>query len=173
MALTRIGLNQSINLASNVTGTLPTANGGTGATSFTKGKVLQVVNATHNTETSSSTNTYVDTGLTASITPSSTSNKVLVNVVVAGVGKDSSNTYQNIKLLRGSTTLAKIDEGAAYTADSGNNRVGAVATTYLDSPSTTSATTYKCQFSSNQNTASVMVQDESSVSTITLMEIEA
>ena len=40
MALTRIGLNQSINLASNVTGTLPTANGGTGATSFVKGKVL-------------------------------------------------------------------------------------------------------------------------------------
>ncbi len=43
MALTRLGPNQSINLASNVTGTLPTANGGTGATSFTPGKVLQVV----------------------------------------------------------------------------------------------------------------------------------
>ena len=43
MALTRLGLNQSINLASNVTGTLPTANGGTGATSFAPGKVLQVV----------------------------------------------------------------------------------------------------------------------------------
>ena len=37
MALTRLGLNQSINLASNVTGTLPKANGGTGATSFTAG----------------------------------------------------------------------------------------------------------------------------------------
>jgi len=37
MALTRLGLNQSINLASNVTGTLPTANGGTGATSFSAG----------------------------------------------------------------------------------------------------------------------------------------
>ena len=34
MALTRLGLNQSVNLASNVTGTLPAANGGTGATSF-------------------------------------------------------------------------------------------------------------------------------------------
>ena len=40
MALTRIGLNQLINLASNVTGTLSTANGGTGATSFAEGKVL-------------------------------------------------------------------------------------------------------------------------------------
>jgi hypothetical protein len=137
------------------------------------GKVLQVVNATHNTETSTSSSSDIDTGLTASITPSSTSNKVLVNVVVAGVGKDSSNTYQSIKLKRGSTTLAKIDEGAAYTATTASNRVGAVAISYLDSPSTTSATTYKATFSSIAGSATVMVQDESSVSTITLMEIEA
>jgi hypothetical protein len=137
------------------------------------GKVLQVVNATHNTETSTSSSSDIDTGLTASITPSSTSNKVLVNVVVAGVGKDSSNTYQSIKLKRGSTTLAKIDEGAAYTATTASNRVGAVAASYLDSPSTTSATTYKATFSSIAGSATVMVQDESSVSTITLMEIEA
>ena len=41
MALTRLGLNQSINLATNVTGTLATGNGGTGATSFAPGKILQ------------------------------------------------------------------------------------------------------------------------------------
>ena len=51
MAITRLGPNQSVNLASNVTGTLPAANGGTGATSFTKGKVLQV---TQNTDSSNS-----------------------------------------------------------------------------------------------------------------------
>ena len=44
MALTRLGLNQAVNLASNVTGTLPTANGGTGATSFSPGKILQMQN---------------------------------------------------------------------------------------------------------------------------------
>ena len=44
MAITRLGPNQSVNLASNVTGTLPTGNGGTGATSFTAGKLLQFVN---------------------------------------------------------------------------------------------------------------------------------
>jgi hypothetical protein len=137
------------------------------------GKVLQVVNATYNTETSSSTSTFVDTGLTASITPSSTSNKVLVTVVVAGVGKDSSTTYQSIKLLRNSTDLIRLDEGGGYTGSTASNRIGAVSGTYLDSPSTTSATTYKCQFKSRQNSALVMVQDESSVSTITLMEIEA
>jgi len=45
MALTRLGLNQSINLASNVTGTLATGNGGTGATSFAPGKLVQVKRA--------------------------------------------------------------------------------------------------------------------------------
>ena len=58
MALTRLGLNQSINLASNVTGTLPVANGGTGATSFAQGKVLQVVEGSftgHTTTVASTT----------------------------------------------------------------------------------------------------------------------
>ena len=46
MALTRLGLNQSVNLASNVTGTLPAANGGTGATSFTAGALNKISSAT-------------------------------------------------------------------------------------------------------------------------------
>ena len=50
MALTRLGPNQSVNLASNVTGTLPTGNGGTGATSFAPGKVLQVQSTLLNAE---------------------------------------------------------------------------------------------------------------------------
>ncbi len=78
MAITRIGPNQSVNLASNVTGTLPTANGGTGATSFSPGKVLQVINATSTAETVLTDSSTADTGLTANITPASTSNKVLV-----------------------------------------------------------------------------------------------
>ena len=49
MAITRLGPNQLLNLASNVTGTLPTGNGGTGATSFTAGKLLQFVNQEENT----------------------------------------------------------------------------------------------------------------------------
>jgi len=53
MALTRLGPNQLINLASNVTGTLPAGNGGTGSTTFSPGKILQVQN--FNTTTSIST----------------------------------------------------------------------------------------------------------------------
>ena len=72
MAITRIGLNQSINLASNVTGTLPTGNGGTGATSFVKGKVLKVAHGTTGTAVAVSSNTYTDAGFTTSITPVNT-----------------------------------------------------------------------------------------------------
>jgi len=137
------------------------------------GKVLQVVNATYNTETTSNSVTAVDTGLTATITPSSSSNKILIDARIAGCGKDSSNTYLRIYLQKDNSNLILMDEGAGYTADSGANRVGTVATTYLDSPSTTSAITYKCVFRSSGNSATVIVNDESSVSTMTLMEIEA
>ena len=79
MAITRLGPNQSVNLASNVTGTLPTANGGTGATSFTKGKVLQVVSTSKTDSFSTTSTSYVDvTGLSVSITPASSSNKIYV-----------------------------------------------------------------------------------------------
>ena len=78
MALTRLGLNQSINLATNTTGTLATGNGGTGATSFAPGKVLQVTQASLSTSISTTSATFVTTGFTATLSSlSSTSSKVL------------------------------------------------------------------------------------------------
>ena len=62
MALTRLGPNQSVNLASNVTGTLPTGNGGTGATSFNPSSVVKLSTVT----TSSSATTIEFTGLDTS-----------------------------------------------------------------------------------------------------------
>ena len=73
MALTRLGLNQSINLATNVTGTLATGNGGTGATSFTAGKTLQVVQTIATSTVTTNSTSFVDLGLSASITQSATS----------------------------------------------------------------------------------------------------
>ena len=87
MALTRIGLNQSINLASNVTGTLPTANGGTGATSFSPGKVLQVLTFTVNSAETTNSNSFTATALLKAITPSSSSNKIFV--VASGIIQSS------------------------------------------------------------------------------------
>ncbi len=136
-------------------------------------RVLQVVNATYGTQTASSSSTYADTGLTATITPSSTSSKILVLVNQAGCGKDTGNTYLKLKLLRGATDIAFFEQYGAFTNNTGFNSIGSCSTSYLDSPATTSATTYKTQFSSNNNVANVFVQTNSSLSTITLMEISA
>ena len=104
MALTRLGLNQSINLASNVTGTLATGNGGTGATSFAPGKVLQVQSSTKTTESTTTNGSYVDTGLQVNITPSSTSSKILV-VIGHGMNYTTSGTEAKFRLKRDSTQL--------------------------------------------------------------------
>lgn len=136
------------------------------------GKVLQVVAATTSTQATSSSSALADTGLTATITPTSTSSKVLVYVSQNGVGKGN-NAYAVIKLLRGATAINTLDETAAYTNSVAENRVGSVSGMYLDTPATTSATTYKTQFSSASGIASVYVQLSNATSSIVLMEISA
>jgi hypothetical protein len=138
------------------------------------GKVLQVVMGTFSTEASSSSSTYADTGLTATITPSSTTSKILVLVAQNGVTKDISDTGATFRLLRGATGISDFQFAAAYTnSASGHNSIGSVSVNYLDSPSTTSATTYKTQFLSFNNTARVRIQWNNIMSTIILMEIGA
>ena len=78
MAITRLGPNQLLNLASNVTGTLPTGNGGTGATSFTAGKLLQFVNQEENTAFNTTSSSAVDSGINVSITPTASNSKILL-----------------------------------------------------------------------------------------------
>lgn len=140
------------------------------------GKVLQVVQGTLATRVDSSSTTYADTGLTASITPASASNKVLVIVSHNGCYKneESGDNGLNLRLLRGATTLITLVEDGGYTATSLKNAFGSVTTSYLDSPATTSSTTYKTQLSNNRNGGAVATQyDGAPTSTIILMEIGA
>ncbi len=139
------------------------------------GKVLQVVNATYSTQTNSTSTTYADTNLTASITPSSATSKVLVIVEQAGCGKDAGNTDPGLtaKLMRGGTDLAVFASSTGYTASSLIQIVGNTGICYLDSPATTSSTTYKTQFKNQNVGGTVFVQKDSAVSSITLLEIGA
>ena len=142
------------------------------------GAVIQVVNANYSTYTSNSTNTYVDTGLSASITPTSSSSKILVIVDIAGLSKYSNSTYLGLRLVKNSTVILNFEGLATYTNSTATNAVGGSGCNYLDSPATTSSTTYKVQFASLGNAASVNVQDYGtsanlSTSTMTLMEIAA
>ena len=154
MALTRLGLNQSINLASNVTGTLATGNGGTGATSFAPGKIGQVVYGEYNQQVQSSAGGFIDSGLTASITPSATSSKILV-MVTQQTGKGNTATggyYFNLRLQRQIASGGYSD--VKYVTSLGNYEAGTsggdkyiaadeYSLHHLDTTNTTSQVDYK------------------------------
>jgi len=163
-------------IAGDQTFTLP-GTGGTLDRLNRAGNILQVVNATYSTQTTSSSSTFADTGLTATITPTSASSKVLVLVNQTGCGKETTNTYLGLNLLRGSTIISNFERSGGATSSVAINYFGACSACYLDSPATTSATTYKTQFASLANTATVYVQvsegGTASMSTITLIEVAA
>jgi hypothetical protein len=138
-------------------------------------RILQVVQGTYASQITSSSTTFADTGLTASITPSATSSNVLILVNQSGCYKGSGNAANAItcKLLRGSTDITTFAFSALYTNSALQNR-GNLFCAYLDSPGTTSSTTYKTQFRNDSATADVGVQvGNASTSTIILMEVSA
>ena len=139
------------------------------------GKVLQVVSATTTTATSSSSTTLADTTLTATITPTSATSKVLVLVSQNGILRTdgSANSALTLKLLRGATVISQIADTSVYTGTALVLTVPSASTSYLDSPATTSATTYKTQFANRVASAEIVVQHQSNMSTIVLLEIGA
>ena len=123
------------------------------------GSVLQVVSTHVTSQHSTSTTGEEDiTGMSVSITPSSTSSKILILVqMVVGSGQDTGNHFT---LKRGSTAIGVGGTDGSRTQvsfgfDGGNsdsNRATTLSFHHLDSPSTTSATTYKIttfKFSTN------------------------
>ena len=154
--------------------TLTVANRGISTSSVPVGSVIQVVNAVYTTQTGNSTNVLADSGLTATITPLYSTSKILVIVDQNGCYNAGVAQGMQITLLRGASTLANLGIRAGGDSVTGvTMSIGSVSGNYLDSPATTSATTYKTQFSSLGNVAAVYVQVYSSASTITLMEIAA
>jgi hypothetical protein len=153
--------------------TLPT-NTGTLLSTKSAGTVLQVVNATYSTQLSTTSTSYVDTGLSASITPTSATSKILIFVEQTGVGKNAGDSSQRVALniLRNSTQIVQFELGAGYTGSSVVNVFGGSGSTYLDSPATTSSVTYKTQIKGFAG-VNVYANYDNCTSTITLMEIAA
>ena len=164
--------------------TLPTTSGTvitTGSTgqvinkaSLPAGSVLQVVSANTTTQTSTSGTSYVDSTITGAITPTSATSKILIVVSVNGCEKTNASTQNalHIQLLRGAVSISEFAHYLLYT-NSALANCGACSINYLDSPATTSATTYKVQFRNEAASGAVYVQSSSAMSTITLMEIAA
>jgi hypothetical protein len=175
-------------VAGTTTLTLPSTSGTVVTTNtMPAGSMLQIVSTTKTDTWSNTTqNAWNDvTGLSVSITPSSSSNKILVTGQLSYAA--SSNLY--FRIVRGSTAIAVGDTAGSRiscTGASGYNfadgNVGENATfEYLDSPSTTSSTTYKIQvygFNIAQFVNRVVTDSDSNVSprnvsTITLTEVKA
>lgn len=139
-------------------------------------RILQVVQGTYSTQVLNATDQYVDTGLSATITPSSTSSKVLIFVNQTGCYKSAGNLNSGLNLLLvygANITLSLFAYFGLYTATALQNR-GNFDHVYLHSPNTTSAITYKTRFLNTFNGAEVGVQvGNVTNSTITLMEVSA
>jgi hypothetical protein len=134
------------------------------------GKVLQVVNATLSTSQSTTSSTFVTTNLTASITPLFNTSKILILISGSwywstGSGAAFFTIYRNSTNLEITSTRG-FAEYNIPTASSGY----AVSMSYLDSPATTSSTSYTAYFRSNASNPVVFCVDGSSA-VITLMEI--
>ena len=116
------------------------------------GKILQVVTTNKLDTFSTTSQTFTDiTGLSASITPSSTSSKILV---LASIAIGASNDFAYIRLLRGSTvidvgdaagTRVQVTGASIYPNSAPSYILTQVPVMFVDSPATTSATTYKFQ----------------------------
>ena len=144
------------------------------------GKVLQVVYGSSTTSTTVSGTTYADTGLSASITPSSATSKVLVMVQQGfQVQKVGQQSFNGLKILRGATVVLSCGDRSGsntYDSNAGHANVGGTQyAQYLDSPSTTSSTTYKTQGAciSGGDVVFQIGNGSDAMSNIILMEIGA
>ena len=134
------------------------------------GHVIQVVQGSTNTSASGDTTTYTDTNLSATITPKSASSKILIKV---------NQHYRHdrygfsIRVLRDSTAIQEpANKFAQYSADYNDDLRGYHTYEILDTPSTTSAITYKTQYATNNSSGvGVRFNDNGFYSYLTLMEI--
>lgn len=142
------------------------------------GKVLQVVANTYSTQFTTTSSSYVDSGLSATITPTASTSKILVLMTNNfGVNRVGDDAYFAFQILRGATTIfqGNANEGIAEANQASNNRQFWVTDTaqYLDSPATTSATTYKVTVRSVGGGTVYAQYNNNSGPSITLLEIGA
>ena len=159
--------------------TLDASAGGMTLPAGVGGKVLQVVQGTKSTSTNSTSSTFASTGLTATITPTSASSKVLVMVSLPMYleSQTTASSRGNFRVLRGTTDITGDLRGIGLRAASGVNSYvthsGIAVINYLDSPNATIATTYTVEHRSTRTDSATVVVSfvDNSLGTIQVMEI--
>jgi hypothetical protein len=197
MAITRLGPNQSVNLASNVTGTLATGNGGTGSTAATLpaslinntsignitalpsgvgGKLLKYANDFDTAQINLSTNSYVDTNLSIAFTPTASDSTLVVKAMVQVYASGNHGSYHgsmNYKILKDSSTF-----GEAFNVYSGYGGLQALINgpfgyTYSETSGSTSSRTYKVQVQNPETPTGSTYNQYGGYSTLEVYEIGA
>ena len=151
------------------------------------GKILQVVQTVKTDTFTYNATAFTDiTGLSATITPSSSSNKILVDArIYLSAGISGGTSTAKLNMVRGSTNIGQTTNPSSFSQVAtffswGNNAyMQARSMNFLDSPSTTSSTTYKIQIGSDGTSATLYVNryynndNYRGISTLTLMEVAA
>ena len=176
--------NTNTRLGIGSTGQVLTVTGGVPvwATPAGGGKVLQVVYSESSADTSITGTTFTNAGASATITPTLATSKVLVlstQIVGYNVTNPATDAAGGIRLLRGATVLqaTNTDGGfhilAGTTSPYGVESKNSQVVNYLDSPATTSATTYQIQLAGSGATTVVRTGYDNGYSSMVLMEIGA
>ena len=139
------------------------------------GHVIQVVQVTSNTQFTMNSTSYAATPLVLTITPSSTSSKILINFNTCSYA-NGSGTFSVFDIFRGTVSGTSLSGAASYGlaqnySGSNGSPLSTVSGMVLDSPNTTSETTYTVGLKRAGSSANVTANENSSLGTITAMEI--
>jgi hypothetical protein len=138
------------------------------------GKLVQVVSAQTTSTTLVSTTTYTDSTITATITPTSASSTIMIIISASLLATSSVGTATTgAKLLRGGTDILTMSRALRILGAAGAEVSGMISIAYVDSPATTSATTYKIQINADAATTTAGAQPAGVPSNILLLEIGA
>ena len=154
---------------------------GSGVITSSKFKIGQVIHAQTTTQSQSTSTSYATTGFSASITPTSTSSKILVvfevhyQVFGNGANSDFGGNFKIVRTVSSTDTDVFIEANPTprtYNAYTGNAyHFGSYNMTELDEPSTTSACTYTVHSKARITDNRISLSQDSAISTVTLMEV--
>jgi hypothetical protein len=137
---------------------------------YAPGSVVQVVSSTYaGGEIGNSSNTYIETNVTATITPRFANSRLIIRVE-GNVLKNNTNASNgaNVRLLRGESVVKTVT--SMYVTNTTVENGGPYSFTYVDTPNTVSSVTYRTQFANAVN-SSVVVHGRGHDGTITIMEV--
>jgi hypothetical protein len=170
---TTVGLGNTVTSVGNLTltnATISSLASQLGAAAMPTGSVIQVVTSTTTTNTNTTSTSYVTTTLSASITPQFSTSTIFV-ITDGAADTGTSGEQATFTLYRNNTTnLGNGSTGIVNIYSSASRVIGSVGMVYLDSPSTTSSTTYTVYMKTSGGN-SINFPQQQGKTTITLMEI--